>query len=133
MAQKNKGTVLVVDDEADAVEFVRTALEEAGYEVAAASNADEGLAIARTTQPRLVIMDVQMPGKDGFSAFAEMSRDPRLRTIPVVMLTGVGGRLGISFSAQQMGDFLGEEPAAYVEKPVDPGVLQQTVQDVLGG
>ena len=42
-------------------------------------------------------------------------------------------RTGIHFTASEMGDYLGEEPDAYVEKPVDPEVLQETVQKVLGG
>jgi len=124
--------VLVVDDEPDSVEFVSTVLEEAGYEVRSVSNGDAGLASARRKTPDLIILDVQMPGKDGFVVFAELRRDPRLRGIPVIMLTGVEEKVGISFSANEMSEFLGHEPDAYVEKPVDPATLHQTVQRLLG-
>ncbi len=131
MSEESRRKILVVDDEPDAVEFVKVALEEAGYEVAGASNADEGLAAARANPPDLIILDVQMPGKDGFTAFTEIQADPQLKAIPVVMLTGVGERLGLSFSSEDMGEYLGEEPAAYVEKPVDPEALQETVRSLL--
>lgn len=133
MTQEDKPKILVVDDEPDAVEFVRTVMEEAGYDVISASGGIEGLEKARAEMPGLVILDIQMPGKDGFSTFTDMRKDPELKGIPVVMLTGVGERIGIRFSASDMGEYLGEEPEAYVEKPVDPEALQQTVERVLGG
>ncbi len=133
MAEDIKRKILVVDDEPDAVEFVKTVMEEAGYCVVAASNGVEGLEKARTEKPDLAILDVQMPEKDGFMTFADMRKDPELKGIPVVMLTGVGEKVGIRFSAKDMGDYLGEEPNAYVEKPVNPQVLQETVAKLLGG
>lgn len=133
MAGKGKQRILVVDDEPDAVEFVRAILEEAGYEVASAPTGEEGLRAARALKPNLVILDVQMPGKDGFSAFVEMRKDSELKAIPVIMLTGVRQRLGLPFSSRDMADYLGEEPNAYVEKPVDPQVLWDTVRGLLGG
>ena len=133
MAQDSKTKILVVDDEPDAVEFVRTVMEVAGYDVIDASNGVEGIEKARAEKPALVILDVQMPEKDGFSTFADMQADPQLKDIPVVMLTGVGALTGISFSASDMGEYLGEEPAAYIEKPVDPEELQRTVEKVLSG
>ena len=132
MKQEAKAKVLVVDDEPDAVEFVRAVMEEAGYQVVTASDGVEGLEKAAKEKPDLVLLDVQMPRKDGFVAFTEMRQDPQLKAIPVVMLTGVGERTGIRFSAEDMGDYLGEEPDAYVEKPVDPEVLQETVRKLLG-
>ena len=131
MKQEAKAKVLVVDDEPDAVEFVRAVMEEAGYQVVTASDGVEGLEKAAKEKPDLVLLDVQMPRKDGFVAFTEMRQDPQLKAIPVVMLTGVGERTGIRFSAEDMGDYLGEEPDAYVEKPVDPEVLQETVRKLL--
>ncbi len=82
--------------------------------------------------PDLVILDVQMPGKGGFDVFAEMKQDEASADIPVIMLTGVAEKTGMAFSSQEMGDFLGREPDAYIEKPVDPATLQQTVSRVLG-
>jgi CheY-like chemotaxis protein len=131
MADQSKAKVLVVDDEPDAVEFVRAVLEEAGYEVISASDGVAGLATARAESPDVVILDVQMPGKDGFTVFSEMAKDEQLGSVPVIMLTGVGQRIGVGFSAEAMGEYYGTEPAAYVEKPVDPAALQEAVQRVL--
>ena len=131
MAEQSKGKVLIVDDEPDAVEFVTAVLEEAGYEVTGAADGEAGLAAARAEVPDVVILDVQMPGKDGFTVFAEMAKDETLGSVPVIMLTGVGERIGVSFSAEAMGEYYGAEPAAYVEKPVDPAALQDAVERVL--
>ena len=133
MTQQGAQKILVVDDEPDAVEFVKTVLEEAGYEVAAAGDGEAGLRAAREQKPDLLVLDVQMPGKTGFEVFSELRQDEALRDIRVVMLTGVAEKTGLRFSGEQMGDYLGHEPDAYVEKPVDPQVLQETVRRVLGG
>ena len=132
MGEEGARRVLVVDDEPDAVEFVKTVLEEAGCEVLSASNGVEGLQRAREESPDLVILDVQMPEKDGFSTFDDMKKDPELKAIPVIMLTGVGEKTGLKFSATDMGDFFGEEPDAYIEKPIDPQLLEETVREMLG-
>ncbi len=126
-----KPTVLVVDDEPDAVTFVTAVMEEAGYRAVSASNGAEGLEKARAEKPDLVILDIQMPGKDGFSVFVDMKKAPELRSIPVVMLTATGERTGIRGSAAEMGEYFGLEPSAYVEKPVEPEVLREIVEKVL--
>lgn len=126
-----KPTVLVVDDEPDAVKYVTAVLEEAGYRTVSASNGAEGLEKARAEKPDLVILDIQMPGKDGLSVFVDMKKAPELRSIPVIMLTAIGERTGIRVSAAEMGDYFGLEPSAYVEKPVEPEVLRKIVEKVL--
>ena len=72
-----------------------------------------------------------MPEKDGFEVFAELRKDTATKDIPVVMLTGVGAKVGIPFSARDMGKFLGAEPNAYIEKPIEPSELQDTVAKLL--
>jgi CheY-like chemotaxis protein len=132
MAVKPAKKVLVVDDEPDAAEFVKTMLEAQDYEVCTAGDGVEGLRKARREKPDLVILDIQMPGKDGFSTFAEMREDPDLSGIPVIVLTGVGERTGMRFSAEQMERFMGSRPEGYLEKPVDPADLQEKVAEVVG-
>ncbi|MFO8008615.1 MAG: response regulator [Candidatus Brocadiia bacterium] len=123
--------VLVVDDEPDAVEFVRAVMEEAGYEVVSASNGSDGLAAAQAEAPDLVVLDVQMPGMDGFTVFGKLRKTTGLQEVPVIMLTGVGQKVGIGFGAEEMGDYFGQEPDAYIEKPVDPQLLQQKARSLL--
>jgi CheY-like chemotaxis protein len=128
MAQKK---VLVVDDEQDAVEFVRAVLEDEGLQVIAAYDGEAGLQAVAAHQPDLVILDVQMPKKDGFTVFIEMKQSDAMRSIPVVVLTAVADKTGIRFSKEDVGDFVGVEPDAYVEKPVDPQSLLQAVRNLL--
>ena len=72
-------------------------------------------------------------GVRGRAAKAERTRsDPKTKNIPVVMLTGVGKRLGITFSTQDIYDFLGIEPDVYLEKPVDPIFLRKIINRLLG-
>jgi DNA-binding response OmpR family regulator len=123
---------LVVDDEQDCVEFVKAVLEEEGLEVISARDGEAGLAAARARRPALIVLDVQMPKKDGFTVFSELRQDDATKGIPVIMLTGIGEKTGIRFSRADMGDFLGKEPEAYVEKPADPETLRSTVRAVLG-
>lgn len=131
MSQEARKKILVVDDEADAVEFARTVLEEAGYEVATASDGIEGLEKTQEEKPDLVILDVDMPEKDGFAVFAEIRKDPELKSVKVVMLTGIGERTGLDFSADYVKRYYGDEPDAYLEKPVDPVLLQEAVAKLL--
>lgn len=123
--------MLVVDDDQTAVAFVRTALEPGKYEVIGVSDGLAGLAQARKEPPDLIILDVYMPRQPGFYTLRDLKADPKTKNIPVVMLTGVGERLGITFSTQDIYDFLGIEPDAYLEKPVDPRFLRKIIDRLL--
>jgi len=123
---------LVVDDESDARAFVSTILAKDGWEVAEAENGTTGLEKAKALRPELIVLDVQMPGKDGFLMFTDLIKDPDTRDCKVIMLTGVADKVGIRFSGEEMGDFLGKEPDAYVEKPIDPDAFKRVVRRVTG-
>ncbi|MGB2613288.1 MAG: response regulator [Phycisphaerae bacterium] len=123
---------LVVDDEREARRFVQTILEAEGWEVAEAENGTAGLQKAKALRPALIVLDVQMPEKDGFVMFADLIKDPDTKDIKVIMLTGVADKVGIRFSGEEMGDFLGKEPDAYVEKPIDPEAFKRVVRRVMG-
>lgn len=129
MAQDTR-TALVVDDEAVARDFVRAILESADWKVIEAPDGDTALKLAKEQKPQLVLLDVQMPGESGFSVFASLREEPATATIPVIMVTGVAEKTGIKFSGKEMGEFIGKEPEAYLEKPVDPETLKSTVASV---
>jgi DNA-binding response OmpR family regulator len=124
--------VLVVDDDKTAVAFVRAVLEMEKYEVTDASDGLAGLSKAREELPDLIILDVYMLGEPGFYALRNLKSDSKTKNIPVIMLTGVGRRLGITFSIQDLYNFLGVEPDAYLEKPVDPIFLRLVIDRLLG-
>jgi CheY-like chemotaxis protein len=123
--------ILVVDDEPDAIDFVKEVLEGEGYTVVTAGDGVKGLAAMRRENPDLVFLDVQMPELDGFETFQEMAKDDALKNIPVVMLTGIKEKVGIGFSSDEMKDYMGMKPAAYLEKPIDPVKVRETMKKIL--
>ena len=79
--------VLIIDDSPTEVHVMQKALEKHGFDTATAKDGKEGLQIARDIKPDLILMDVVMPGLNGFQATRELSRDPETAAIPVVMVT----------------------------------------------
>ena len=123
--------VLIADDEQECIDFVRDALSDSPYCVISAMDGEEALSVAREQEPQLIILDVQMPKGDGFSVFSQLRADKQLSRVPVIMLTAVGSRTGVKTGAKDMGDYLGSEPEAYIDKPIEPIVLKQTVERLL--
>ena len=123
--------ILIVDDEEAAVSFVKAVLEDDYSNISSASDGKAGLAAAEAEKPDLIILDVQMPKMDGFQVFQQLQQNEATRGIPVIMLTGVGEKTGLQFSEEEMGDYFGAKPNAYVEKPVNPETLKVTVDMVL--
>ncbi len=124
-------TILIADDEQECIDFVRDALADTPHEILAARDGEEALSMARERKPDLIILDVQMPKRDGFAVFAELRADEALRDTPVIMLTAIVERTGVELSARDMGEYMGAEPEAYVDKPIEPIILKQTVQKLL--
>ncbi len=124
--------VLVVDDDESALAFVRAALESDGHDVVGAGDGLSGMSRAQKEHPDLIILDVYMPRQPGFYTLRDLKSDPKTKDIPVIMLTSVSKRLGVTFSTQDLYDFLGTEPDVFLEKPVEPKLLRETVARLLG-
>jgi len=88
----HKGTVLAVDDDPGALESIASALGMLGYEVWQAVDGSTALIIAREHLPEVILLDVMMPGLDGYEVCRQLKADPVTRLIPVVFLTGQEGR-----------------------------------------
>ncbi len=123
--------VLIADDEADVREFVQATLEDDGYSFILATTGGEALERAAAERPDLIILDVQMPKKDGLAALYDIRRDPALKATPVILLTGIAEKTGVRFDADAVKDYMGEKPDAYFDKPVDPAVLRAAVRKLL--
>ena len=80
-------TILVVDDSPTERHVLQDLLARAGYEVVESGSGEDAIAKARSLRPDLILMDVVMPGLNGFQATRAISRDPETRTIPVIMCT----------------------------------------------
>lgn len=124
--------VLIVDEDPDVRQFVEAALEDDGYTFVHAVNGKVALEKARDEQPDLIIMDVQMPEQDGFSALYHLREDTETKGIPVALLTGVAESTGVRFNADSVEEFIGARPDAYLNKPVEPETLRQTARELLG-
>jgi len=81
--------ILVVEDNALNLKLVRDVLTFAGYEVHVAQTAEEGLRLARTDPPDLVLMDIDLPGMDGLEALRHLRADPRTEKVPVAAFTAL--------------------------------------------
>ncbi|GAB4559014.1 MAG: hypothetical protein Tsb0020_04460 [Haliangiales bacterium] len=79
--------IVIIDDGSDSRALLRRALEGAGYAVACASNGEEGLRLVRTCRPEVVLLDVRMPGVDGWATLASLKSDESLADIPVVIVS----------------------------------------------
>ncbi len=79
--------VLVIDDSPTDVRVLTVLLERNGFDVVSAANASDGIVIARTQQPDLILMDVIMPGTNGFQATRMLSKDAETAAIPVIIVT----------------------------------------------
>ena len=126
---KAESKILLVDDDKDFVEATKLVLESKPYEVIIAYDGDDGLAKARQEKPDLIILDIIMPVKDGFSAAEQLKRDPELSGIPVLMLTSFSEKVGETSLSVSQGLTL--EAEDYVDKPVSPEELLRRVEKLL--
>jgi CheY-like chemotaxis protein len=117
-------TVLVADDKATSRELIRTVLEGRGYTVSEAADGIEAVRHAREVAPDLIILDLHMPGLDGFGVLAELRRDEKFADTPIMALTA---------SAMQ-GDRARALAAgfdSYVSKPIPLPALREEVERLL--
>ncbi|MBA7702219.1 Alkaline phosphatase synthesis transcriptional regulatory protein PhoP [subsurface metagenome] len=124
-----QGKILVIDDDIDFVESIKIVLESKPYEVIVALEGDEALRKAREEGPDLILMDIIMPVKDGFTAAEQLKKDPQLSKIPTVMLTSFSARRGETAIPVSRGLTLDVED--YIEKPVSPEELLARVEKYL--
>jgi two-component system alkaline phosphatase synthesis response regulator PhoP len=121
--------ILVIDDDADLVEATKIILKSKKYEVIAAYGGIEGLEMVKKESPDLIVLDVMMPDKDGYTVCKELKADPELSQIPVLLLTAVVSHLSTTRYTQQMG--METEADDYIDKPVEPVVLVERIEALL--
>jgi CheY-like chemotaxis protein len=116
--------VLIADDKATSRELIRLVLESRGYEITEAGDGVEALRLARQIQPDLIVLDLHMPGVDGFGVVAELRLDPRFSATPIMALTA---------SAMQgdRGRALDAGFDSYVSKPIPLQALRAEVERLL--
>ncbi|MGD2269785.1 MAG: response regulator [Desulfobacterales bacterium] len=128
-----KKKILVVDDEMDQRIFISTVLETSGYQSIVTKEGREAIRKAKETVPDLVILDVMMPGEGGAQMYREIKSDPKLKTVPVIMLSAVEKRSFYHYLKMLNAKLKAPIPlpAAYLEKPLDPEELIDTIKTIL--
>ena len=113
-------TILIIEDEVDVLNFVARLLELEGYRVIPSEDGEEGLRLAREREVSLVLLDLRMPGHDGWWVLSQMKNDPELSTIPVIVVTA-------SAAERERKRALQAGAADYLVKPVRAASLREAV------
>jgi len=120
----SRATILIIEDEDDIRTFASRVLELEGYRVLQASDGDEGLRLARGNQVALVLLDLRLPGRDGWAVLSQMKSDPELSSISVVVFTA-------SAATQQRSQALDRGAADYLVKPLSANSLRESIARIL--
>jgi twitching motility two-component system response regulator PilH len=116
--------IMIVDDSPTDMHLLKKILEKNGFNTLTASDADEGIQVAKRERPDLILMDVVMPGLNGFQATRELSSDPETSAIPVIIVTR---------KDQQVDRVWGIRQGArdYITKPVKESTLMSLIKEAL--
>jgi twitching motility two-component system response regulator PilH len=116
--------ILIVDDSPTELHVLTKILHQAGHETLTASDGEAGIAAAKSQKPDLVLMDVVMPGLNGFQATRKLSRDPETQQIPVLMVTTKDQDTDREWGMRQ-------GAKGYLVKPVDGSELLGKISELL--
>lgn len=116
--------ILIIDDEPEITEIVETFLTEAGYKVAVENSALKAVSKAKKFKPDVVLLDIMMPGSDGYTVCKELKQDPDFADTPIIFLTGKDREDDQGRSFQSGGDM-------YIKKPFSCERLLEIVNIVL--
>jgi twitching motility two-component system response regulator PilH len=119
--EKHMPKVLIVDDIRSDVQLMAEALRPAGYECIRASNGIEAIERAKSEHPDVILLDIVMPGQDGFATCRQLKRDASTKSIPVVIVSSKNG---------ESDRFWGQKQGAsdYLSKPFTPNDLVKMVR-----
>lgn len=116
--------ILIVDDEEHIIELIKFNLENNGYKVVCANNGNDAVKLAKSEIPQLVLLDLMIPGIDGYDVCREIRKDPSISTIPVIMITA---------KSEEIDKILGLELGAddYITKPFSVREMVARVKAIL--
>ena len=115
--------VLVVDDSRTEQMFIVSLLQKNGMHVATADNADAAMAQLQVQKPDLILMDVVMPGKNGFQLTRQLSKDPAFADLPIIICTSKNQETDMVWGMRQ-------GARAYVTKPINPAELLTKIKEL---
>ncbi len=124
MANKPAATILLVDDEPGILAALEFLVQKAGYRTLIASNGEQGLALAQAHRPDVVVLDVMMPGMDGFQVAKRIRANPDLEDCRIIFLTAKGATRD-RFEGYDSG------AEVYLTKPFDNDELLRTLEELI--
>ncbi len=125
MSEKKK--IIIIDDDPDLRTFMECLLQDNGYDTITAQNGKEGVEMVRSEKPDLVCLDITMPEQSGVKCYRQLREDDALKSIPVVMVTGVMEEFKKFISSRRQVP----PPDAYFSKPVDQKELLAKLKELL--
>ena len=120
--EESEKVVVLIDDDVPMHDLIRRTLSKIGLTLVGATDSEKGMQIVREMKPRLLLLDVLMPGRDGWSILKECKSDPELADMPVVMVS--------QLSQDVLAESLGADD--YLTKPIDRGLFLETVTRLMG-
>jgi CheY-like chemotaxis protein len=122
--------ILAIDDHQDILNLIRLSLEPAGFRLIRTSDPKEGLSLAMSEEPDLLLLDLMMPVLDGFELLRRLRRNPKFEKMPVIVVSAKVGTVDQQRILQVSNpDYNSVD--VYIGKPFSPAVLLQTVKKVL--
>jgi len=123
--------ILIIDDEPDLLMYLKTFLDDQGYGVVCAQDAQTALQMIRLEKPDLICLDIMMPIQSGISFYEHLRRDPRMRGIPVIIISGLNEE-SLKLGAQVLkAAGINCTPQRFLNKPVDLELLRKVIREVL--
>jgi DNA-binding response OmpR family regulator len=119
----NPKKILIIDDEKLIVKATSLVIRLGGYQVSSAFNGEEGLKIAAEVMPDLILLDIMMPGMDGWQVLEKLKAEPVLSNIPVIIFTAKEHIKGKQKSLEA-------GAIDFISKPFEPDDLMQTIRNV---
>jgi CheY-like chemotaxis protein len=133
MERAEDKTILVVDDEPNVREYLKTVLEDAQFNVLTAADGEEALEVIRRERPDFISLDLIMPKKSGHKLLYELKKDKDLSRIPVLIVTAhAHDELGKGSLEDLLSNRVMSGPGTYLEKPVNPLSYIRSIQRALG-
>jgi DNA-binding response OmpR family regulator len=122
--------ILVIDDEQEILNLIRLSLEPAGFRILRTTKSEEGLSLALKEEPDLLLIDVMMPGLDGFELLHRARRHSKLEKVPAIIISARASTLAQQ-RMMRISRGHDDDVDAYIGKPFDPAGLLKTVKEVL--
>jgi twitching motility two-component system response regulator PilH len=117
--------ILIVDDSPQDIETIKNILEAQGHQTSAAENGEQGIQKTSELRPDLIVMDVVMPGLDGFKTTRKIAKNPDTKSIPIIVLSSKDQESDKAWAKMQ-------GAIEYLVKPVKADELVETVNKILG-